>query len=194
MPKPPQAEVRSLKPGAQRHNGGMRLAATLVLAGSLVAGPAWAQDPQAQPQPPRDSQLDTPETPAIDPTRLGVSLKRIQKNLNTKAESDRTGMAPLRLEFQVQVYGQAPKIDVLQGVDIFNGAVPGTAPSHPQMLQFWTPQAFSAPAMPISAMAFWVAQQVWKKSQKTRCEEEIAAYRSMLMQGVNIAAPRCTQQ
>jgi hypothetical protein len=32
-----------------------------------------------------------------------------------------------------------------------------------------------------------------EKSKKSRCEEEIANYRALIMQGVNAAAPRCTQ-
>ena len=99
----------------------------------------------------------------------------------------------MRLEFYVQVYGQAPKIEVLKGIDLFNGGVPGTAPSHGQMIEFWTPPIYRTPGLPISALAFWAAQQFWEKSKKSRCEEEIANYRALVMQGVNISAPRCTQ-
>ena len=45
----------------------------------------------------------------------------------------------------------------------------------------------------MSAVAFWLANQFWEKSKKSRCEEEIAAYRALLMQGVSVSAPRCTQ-
>ena len=47
--------------------------------------------------------------------------------------------------------------------------------------------------MPVSALAFWAANQIWQKSKKSACEEEIANYRAMVMQGMNVAAPRCTQ-
>ena len=156
------------------------------------SGQAWAQEPQKpatnQETPPADAAA------TIDATKLGVSIARIQKGLRTQPEST-TAMSgvPLRLQFQVQVYGQAPKIDVLKGYDLFNGPVPGTAPSHHQMIDFWTPQMYSAPALPFSTLAFWAAQQLWKKSKKTACEEEIANYRALLMQGVNVSAPRCTQ-
>ena len=99
----------------------------------------------------------------------------------------------LRLNFSIQVYGQSPRIEVLKGVDLFNGGVPGTAPSHNQMIEFWTPAIYRTPGLPISALAFWAAQQFWEKSKKSRCEEEIANYRALIMQGVNVAAPRCTQ-
>ena len=93
----------------------------------------------------------------------------------------------------MQVFGQAPKIDVLKGVDLLNGAVPGSAPSHREVIDFLTPQIFRTPALPISALAGWAVQQLSKRSAKSSCEAEIAEYRAMVMQGMNISAPRCTQ-
>ncbi len=155
----------------------------LVLAG--LAGPAWAQDPPVPP-PVAGGQ-------AIDATKLGVDLARIQKGLRVAESREKLTTDGLRLDFSIQVYGQSPKIDVLKGIDLFNGGVPGTAPSHNQMIEFWTPAIYRSPVMPVSALAFWAAQQIWQKSKKSQCEEEIATYRALIMQGVNIAAPRCTQ-
>ena len=155
----------------------------LVLVG--LAGSALAQDPPAPP-PPADGQV-------IDATKLGVDLSRIQKGLRVAESREKLTTDGLRLNYSIQVYGQAPKIDVLKGIDLFNGAVPGSAPSHNQMIEFWTPAIYRSPTMPVSALAFWAAQQIWQKSKKSQCEEEIATYRSLVMQGVNIAAPRCTQ-
>ena len=155
----------------------------LVLVG--LAGPAWAQDPPAPP-PPTEAQ-------AIDATKLGVDLSRIKKGLRVAETREKLTTDGLRLNYSIQVYGQAPKIDVLKDIDLFNGGVPGTAPSHNQMIEFWTPAIYRSPTMPVSALAFWAAQQIWQKSKKTQCEEEIATYRSLIMQGVNVTAPRCTQ-
>jgi hypothetical protein len=169
----------------------MRPVAVLVLIVSL-SGRAWAQEPQ-RPAPAQETPPTDP-APTIDATKLGVSLARIQKGLRTQPETVTAASGlPLRLQFQVQVYGQAPRIDVLKGFDLFNGQVPGSAPSHNQMIDYWTPPAYSAPALPFSTLAFWAAQQLWKKSKKSACEEEIANYRALLMQGVNVSAPRCTQ-
>jgi hypothetical protein len=157
---------------------------------SLILGlatPAWAQDTPAPA--PQDVKADTP----VDSTKMGVSLSRIQRGLFIASERDKNNPDGMRLEFNVQVYGMAPKIEVLKGVDLFNGAVPGTAPSHNQMIEFWTPPIYRSPTLPISAIAFWAARQIWQKSKKTLCEEEIANYRALIMQGVNVAAPRCTQ-
>ena len=149
--------------------------------------PAWAQD--QEPAPAQAAQ------PVVDPTRFGVSLERIQKGLRiteTREKQKQAGTT-MRLEFQVQVYGLAPKIEVLKGVDLFTGPVPGTAPTHKQFIEYVTPQIYRTPGLPLSAGLFWLANQLVEKSKKTRCEEAIAAYRELLMQGVSSAAPRCTQ-
>ena len=108
-----------------------------------LASPAWAQDapPAAAP------------TPDIDVTKLGVSLSRIQKGLFIAEAREKQGGDAMHLEFNVQVYGRSPKIEVLKGVDLFNGPVPGSAPSHGQMIEYWTPQIYRTPGLPISALA-----------------------------------------
>ncbi len=164
----------------------MRGLALLALIVSL-SSPAWAQDPAPAPAAEADSQIDA--------TKLGVSLARIQKGLRVteSREKQKQPGAALRLEFQVQVYGTAPRIEVLKGIDLFNGPVPGSAPTHRQFIDFVTPQIYRTPGLPISALAGWAATQLWQKSKKSRCEDEIEAYRAMLMQGISVSAPRCTQ-
>lgn len=144
-----------------------------------------AQDPQV-PAPPAEGQ-------SIDVGKLGVSLKRIQRGLFIAESREKQGGDAMRLEFNVQVYGQAPKIEVLKGIDLFNGPVPGSAPSHRQVIEYLTPQIYRTPTMPVSALAMWAAQHFWEKGKKSACEQEIADYRAMVMQGINVSAPRCTQ-
>ena len=162
----------------------MRVLALTALLLSLTA-PAWAQE--AAPVP-------AAETP-VDPNKFGVSLRRIEKGLRLSElrEKDQQHGTAFRLEYQIQVYGMAPKIDVLRGVDLLNGPVPGSAPSHRQFIEHVTPQIYRTPGLPLSAGLFWLANHFWEKGKKTRCEEEIANYRALLMEGVNVAAPRCTQ-
>jgi hypothetical protein len=163
----------------------MRASALLLLVLS-VSAPAWAQDSEAKPAP-----ADQPA--AIDATKLGVSLARIQKGLRVSESKEQQSLTPLRIEFAVQVYGTAPRIDLLKDVDILHGDAPGTAPTHRQIIDFLTPQIYRQQTAPISALAWWAGMKLWEKSKKSRCEQEIADYRAMLMQGMNIAAPRCTQ-
>lgn len=165
----------------------MRAVAVLALVLAL-SGRALAQDAQPAAEPPKA------ETPAIDATKLGVSLDRIQKGLRLAENKDQQTRDGLRLEFNIQVFGVAPRIDVIpDGEDLVFGPVPGTAPSHGQFLEFVTPQIFRTPTVPISAFAVLAAKWMAEKSRKARCEEEIANYRALIMQGVNVAAPRCTQ-
>jgi hypothetical protein len=160
----------------------------LALAALLLSwsSPVWAQDAQPAPTPAQDVQIDA--------TKLGVSLERIQRGLRVSDSREKARQAgALRLVYQVQVYGVAPKIEVLKGIDLMTGAVPGSAPSHQQFRDFVTPVIYRTPGLPLSAGIFWLANQFAEKSKKTRCEEEIAAYRALLMQGVSVSAPRCTQ-
>ena len=164
----------------------MRALAVLAVILGLAA-PAMAQDQEpAKPSP--------DDTPSIDATKLGVSLSRIQKGLKIAESREQRKDDGLRLEFNIHVFGTAPRIDVIpEGENLVFGPVPGTAPSHPQFLEFVTPQIYRTPTMPVSALAVWAAQWIAEKSKKSRCEEEIANYRALIMQGVNVSAPRCTQ-
>ena len=153
---------------------------------AALATPAWAQE--------QEPAKPAPEAATIDATKLGVSLSRIQKGLRTAEAREKSNQDGLRLEFNVQVYGRAPRIDVIpDGENLVFGAVPGTAPTHRQFIEHVTPQIYRTPTMPISAFAALAAQRFADKSKKSRCEEEIANYRALVMQGVNVSAPRCTQ-
>lgn len=160
----------------------MRALALLALLAGL-SSPAWAQDPA---------------TPAVDPTtidatKLGVSLPRIQKALRMAESKDKSLGEGLRLDISIQVFGTAPRVEIFKDADLFGGPVPGTAPTHQEYLHFVTPQIYRTPGVPISALAVAAAQWFWQRSKKSRCEEEIANYRALIMQGVNVSAPRCTQ-
>jgi hypothetical protein len=158
----------------------MRLTTACLL--MLLAAPALAQE-----APPAQGPDD------IDATKMGVSLARIQKGLRIAESTEERSTSPLRLSFQIQVYGQAPKIDVLKDVDLLSGAVPGTPPTHREVIEFLTPAIYRQPALPFSALMGWAAQALANHSRKANCEAELANYRALLMQGVNVAAPRCTQ-
>ena len=169
-----------------RHNGRMRALVLLVLLAG-VSAPAQAQSTQPPPPP------ESADSLYIDPTKLGVSLERIQKGLRIAEAREQSKQEGLRLEYNVQVFGQAPRIDVLSGFDLYNGIVPDSAPTHREFLEYVTPPIYRTPGLPLSTFAAWAAKWVYDKSKAARCEQEIANYRELLMQGVNVAAPRCTQ-
>ena len=161
-----------------------RLVAVVLAAHLAAPGALWAQAGQPAPE---------SKPPAVDASRLGVSLDRIKREL---AQAEAADAAPddgrIKFSFSVEVVGSAPKIDLLQGFSL-KGGVPYGSPTHQEVLDVITPREFRSPAVPFSAIAFWAARQLYEKSKKTRCEEELAEYKRLVMAGVAVAAPRCTQ-
>jgi hypothetical protein len=142
-----------------------------------------------------DSQ-GTPASPAapVDVSKLGVSMSRIKQGLRVTESSQTASSMPLKIEYQVQVFGAAPRIDILRDFNIGQGApVSYGAPTHNDFVTQWTPQAYRSPPASLSSLAGWALFQMAKQSEKSKCEEEIANYRQLIMQGVPMAAPRCTQ-
>jgi hypothetical protein len=135
----------------------------------------------------------TTQAPAIDVSKMGVSLDRIRRQL--APESTETFKADgLKLNIRVDVFGQAPAIELFpDDFSLTYGPVPNSAPTHREHIDFVTPQEFRSPAVPVYGLAVWAAQKLADRSKKARCEEEIEAYRVLVMQGVSVAAPRCTQ-
>ena len=135
----------------------------------------------------------TPDQP-VDASKLGVSIGRIKKGLRMTESRQAASSTPLKLEYQVQVFGAAPRIDILQGFNIGQGApLSYGAPTHNDFVTQWTPQAYRSPPASLSSLAGWALFKATKRAEKSKCEEEIANYRQLLMQGVPTAAPRCTQ-
>ena len=152
-----------------------RLIAVFLVA--LVAVPAgvFAQDPQA-----------------VDPTKMGVDLSRIKRELAQAQSDEAPDDDPLRLRFRVEVVGTAPKIDVLEGFSV-NGPMPYGPPTHREFLDVVTPQYYRTPVIPFYGLAVAAAQKLWQYNKKRQCEAEIEEYRRLVMQGVAMAAPRCGQ-
>ncbi len=74
-----------------------------------------------------------------DPLRaeeLPVSLERIKRK---QAQVAPAQSSLLRLDYYVEVYGRAPKIDVLQAFDVHSGPVPYGAPTHAELLSLILP-------------------------------------------------------
>jgi hypothetical protein len=102
------------------------------------------------------------EPAAVDVSRLPIDVQRIQRQLKQSASrEERDG---LNLRYTIDVYGKAPRIDlVTPGESLKFGPVPGTAPTHSDMMEFWTPQEFRAPAMDFQALMRWLADKANKK-------------------------------
>jgi len=174
----------------------MRVTA-LALAAALSL-PVFIRAQGTQPAPAKadpQKSTDTSSRPAsgVDVSRMGVSLDRIKRQLQ---DDRRETVAPqgdaLKLAFTVQVVGQAPTIDLLQGFSL-TGPNQYGAPTHAEMLDVVTPQAYRSPMIPFSTIAYWAAQKISQKTKKDRCEQEIADYKALVMSGVAVTAPTCSK-
>ena len=152
------------------------------LLAAVLAFPSAVLAQAAQNPPPAES---------VDVSKLGVDISRIKREL-VQEDGASDPDAPVKLRFTVQVIGVAPKIDLLEGFPI-SGPLPYGAPTHQEILAALTPKAYSSPTVDFLGLAVIAAQKLFQYSKKQKCEAEIAEYRSLVMQGVPVSAPRCTQ-
>ena len=83
----------------------------------------------------------------VDPLpaeELSVSLERIKQKL---AQLGPAQSSLWRLDYYVEVYGRAPKIDVLQAFDVHSGPVPYGAPTHAELLSLILPPESPTPPL-----------------------------------------------
>ena len=73
-----------------------------------------------------------------------VSLQRIKRKL---AQLGPAQSSLLRLDYYVEVYGRAPKIDVLQAFDVHSGPVPYGAPTHAELVSLILPPESPTPPL-----------------------------------------------
>lgn len=183
-----------LRDAARRHNGCMRSVGLVVLATALgshlLGSPSSvsAQEPQAPPASPIQT-----SAPEIDLTKLGIDLSKIQKGLVEGTIEEQRAANGLRIDYRIQVFGQAPVLDLFETFDPVEGPVPFGAPTHRDFLNVVTPQEFRSPPASISNLAFWAIQKLSERGARQRCEEEIARYRADVMAGVPVAAPSCAR-
>jgi len=116
------------------------LVATLVL--GLAASVAAQSSVESTPEPPASPPTQA-QAPAVDASKLGVNLSRIQRRLQAAERESRDG---LNLKFFVDVYAMAPPIVLLSKEDnLDTGRVPDSAPTHQEVLQFLTPRGLRPP-------------------------------------------------
>ena len=149
----------------------------VILLVAIVAAPTGAVAQQQQ--------------PTVDATKLGVDLARIKREL-AEAHAEEPSDDPLRLKFYVDVVGTAPKIDFLEGFNV-DGPVSYGSPTHKEVLDVLTPKEYRSPVIPFSALALLAARSLFDYGKKKQCEAEIEEYRRLVMQGVAVAAPRCSR-
>jgi hypothetical protein len=96
--------------------------------------------------------------PAFDVSRLPVNIERIQRRLaQSREREERDG---LNLRYMIDVFGQAPPIELLTKDDnLLYGPVPESAPTHRDMLNMMTPKEFRSPAMDFNSLFRWLSDK-----------------------------------
>ena len=99
--------------------------------------------------------------PTVDVSQLPINLSRIQRQLQQSTVRDESD--GLRLRYVVDVFGQAPRIELFGNRDFsLTGPAPYGGPTHQDILQVLTPQEFSAPAANFGNLFRWVADKAKK--------------------------------
>ena len=99
---------------------------------------------------------DVEPTPDIDVSRLPINLSRIQRQLRQSTVRDESD--GLRLRYVVDVYGQAPRIELFPNRDYsLTGPAPYGGPTHQDLMRLITPQEHSAPAADFGNLFRWLS-------------------------------------
>ena len=102
-----------------------------------------------------------PDESTVDVSRLPINLDRIQRQLRQSTVRDESD--GLRLRYVVDVFGQAPRIELFGGLEnALTGPAPYGAPTHQDMLNIMTPQEFSAPAANFGNLFRWLSDKAKK--------------------------------
>jgi len=102
---------------------------------------------------------------SVDVSKLPLNLQRIQRQLQqATVREERDG---LNLRYMVDVYGQAPRIELFSKQEnLQSGPVPYGAPTHRQMIEAMTPQEYRAPVMDFGALMRWLGDKASDRSRK----------------------------
>ena len=127
---------------------------SLIQATGAAAQGASADEPAAK-------AATKPAESTVDVSRLPINLDRIQRQLRQSTVRDESD--GLRIRYVVDVFGQAPRIELFGGLEnALTGPAPYGAPTHQDMLQIMTPQEFSAPAANFGNLFRWLADKAKK--------------------------------
>lgn len=115
------------------------LVLTVLLLGPLAPMPAAAQDG------------DGARLPAVT---VSFNLERVKRKLAALPASDATHLR-LDLDYYLEVFGRAPRLNLLEGFDVDIGPVPFGGPTHADLQDLWTPREFRTPAADLSSLFNW---------------------------------------
>jgi hypothetical protein len=98
------------------------------------------------------------QSASVDVKRLPVDLDKLTRQLRQTAGSE--SHEGLHIRYTVDVYGQAPRIDLFTKQDnLTSGPVPYGAPTHRDMIEHVTPMEYRAPYADLSALLRWLSEK-----------------------------------
>jgi hypothetical protein len=129
------------------------------------------------------AQQGDPAPPPPTVEALGMSFERIKRELRMRPPS--AAKTPLKLEYYVEVQGLMPPLPLFQPGELTMGPIPYGAPTHADMMDHVTPQAFKAGTVPVSSLAImgivkllqWEAQRAREERFAKQRQAEIDAER-----------------
>jgi hypothetical protein len=154
----------------------MRRVLTCMLACLVGLQPAvaWArQGPASGSAPGQAAAASARTAPSVE--SLGMSFDRIKRGLRILPPS--TANTPLKLEYYVEVQGLMPPLPLFRPGELSTGPVPYGAPTHWDMMDHVTPQAFKAPTIPVSTIAVMGIQALLKWEIERARQERLAQKR-----------------
>src|SRR5262245_45380331 len=121
-----------------------RLTWTVVLLVALIgsAGGSLRAQTSSTPASTVDvSKVPTSKVPTIDVNKLPLDLQRIQQKLRETTNGSQK--EPLIIRFQVNVFAQAPRIDLFSPGDLKKAPAPTVTPTHRELMNSVTPVPWS---------------------------------------------------
>jgi hypothetical protein len=98
---------------------------------------------------------------SVDVKRLPIDLTKVTRELRQSAATESHN--GLHIRYTVDVYGQAPRIELFTKQDnLGSGPVPYGAPSHQEMINHVTPQEYRAPYADIGSLIRWLNDKAKK--------------------------------
>jgi hypothetical protein len=103
----------------------------------------------------------TVEKPAVEVSKLPIDMSRIRRQL--VLATVREGRDGLNLRYTIDVFGQAPALDLFWSAkgdpNFWRMPAPYGAPTHSEFLRLNTPQEHRAPAADFGALFRWLTDK-----------------------------------
>ena len=90
----------------------------------------------------------------------GDALERIKRQLDRLPPTHKE-RSLLRLSYHIEVYGRLPRIDQVEGFDVYNGPVPYGAPTHAELLTVMSPRELRPAVAELNSIIGWTFKSLY---------------------------------